>query len=185
MKVKLIKYIEPEGLGPNTYGLTLNKIYDVVAITHFRELKKLKYFVVDNDENISAYNEIYFEIIDNTLEKDFVIKNDIKTNSLYILPDDIDTSFFYDLVLFSETIRITPDFMNRFKHLFSDNKYAEVFPEKVHNPNIHKIAKAIGEGWVLCSECDHVFEVNQEEGVVKCTACYTKQNNPYINEKKF
>ena len=71
------------------------------------------------------------------------------------------------------------------KLIYKEHEGHECLNEKTYSqyqdPNIKIEAEPIGENWVLCPECHEVFEVNPDQGVVKCPniACRELLNNPY------
>lgn len=169
--------------GFQQYQLDANREYEVIAIQMTRSTKRTscgtQYYLYRDNESIGPYDEFGFEITDPTLESDYVVKNADQYDALYILPDSISVEFFHDWMVSQDEICLTKEFYVRFRHLISDYKFAAFSREHYQDPEIEIVAEAIGDNWVLCPECKEAFEVDPEQGVVQCTGCYTKMNNPY------
>ena len=190
MKVKLIKYVASQGLASNTYQLSLNSVYEVISIlflqnSHQSNEIKIYYYLVCNDSSIGSYSSSYFEIIDSTIDADFIYEYDERINAFILHPKIINKDKFWNSYRYSEDLQVSTKTYERFKHLFSEQQLAEFFKEQYQNPSITIAAEAIGDNWVICPECNQAFSVDPNIGELVCPniACKTKLNNPYA--KKF
>jgi hypothetical protein len=64
-------------------ALTLKKQYRVVAISFNLHNKTLRYNILDDFTRLAFYEEDYFEVVDNGVDQDWVLKK--KSKDFYIL----------------------------------------------------------------------------------------------------
>lgn len=190
MKVKLKKDIEPVkidryGTINTKYGSELdsNKIYEVVGTIIMKSNNETEIEIIYDKHNFWSFPMNLFEIVDPTIPDDWVVFEQLGAYQMLpkILAYEDFREDFADGYREAEKI-----FYNRFAgKIYPDKdkqyKFEEYFYE-YQNPEIEIVAEAIGDNWLICPECNEAFEVKEEQGVVKCTGCYTKMNNPYAKE---
>ncbi len=197
LKIKLKDDIDVDKLFlDNNAKISKNKEYEVTTILYVKWDNSNKsyyilYYIVNDNYQIVAVNEEDFMITDSSIDNDFIYVEQkllqrysspeelITTYALY--PKSIDLYYFYDVLENTELVQLNQSFCKRFKHLLPEYKYAECFKENYQDPNLKIEAEPIGENFVLCPECNEIFEVKKDEGVITCPniACRAKLNNPY------
>ncbi len=191
MKIKLTAEKEVSGLADNTHDLTLSKAYEVIGIIYYNDINitdeaKDKYYIlIDDNCNISTYAYSFFEIIDVNLDNDFIYEYNIKMDIFILYSSSIKIDIFYEAYLHVESIRMDKNFINRYQHLISDYKIAELYPECYQASNIKEFGKDLGDNWIMCPKCSEAYEVKNDQGYIDCQnkTCKIRFNNPYA--KKF
>jgi hypothetical protein len=188
MKVKLKKdigtvKIDKFGKNHPKYGIVLdsNKIYEVVGIIIMKRNNETEIEIIYDKHNFWSFPMNLFEIVDPTIPNDWVVFEQLGAYQMLpkILAYEDFREDFADGYREAEKI-----FYNRFAgKIYPDKEYEfEEYFVEYQNPKIEIVAEAVGDNWVICPECNEAFEVKAEQGVVKCTGCYTKMNNPYAKE---
>ncbi len=169
-----IKYIGSK-CAIDEFRLTIDKIYTVLGIKYTNE-ENIDFMIID-DSNVSIpmfYPTNCFEIIDFRISTywkghfDVYYPINIKQYPILItFKESSDNMFFWDDLINGKKKNI--DTLLMYKSLM-DNE----FPDD----NICK-ASIIAEDWVMCNECDAVWQVNSTQGVILCPLNFHRNNNPY------
>jgi len=169
-------------------GLAVTSEYEVIGIVMSlkdnQAVVEGTYYYVFNDtyNTINYYDEDNFIILDGTLANDLILVKDEELKSIFIFPQDISYGPFFYALEEAESVSLTKEIYKRFSHVIPEKIYAKKFHNEYQDKTLNETAEGIGDGWVLCSACNDAFEVDQKDGIVKCTSCYTKQNNPYARK---
>lgn len=159
---------------PESLRLTFDNIYTVLGIEY--TVDGYVNFMIADDTEVSYpkfYPIEFFEIIDNRTSEYWINR----TSNTYPLeevgyPNFIsfeeavnDECFFDDLL---ECSNGTSEIYEKYKGLMENE-----FPDSNLN-----FAEIIGDSWVLCSQCDSVWEIDKSLGIVSCPEYGHKSNNP-------
>ncbi|ALR31268.1 hypothetical protein ATE47_12375 [Chryseobacterium sp. IHB B 17019] len=183
MRIKYIKIDNPEKVNYKInwqipyerFPLTIGQEYTVYAIEYTEE-GRINFFIIDEGGNTYPHNypSEFFIVTDNRMSKYW---EGLTGKENY----PIDT-FFPNLITFKEWK------CNKFfEEEMMDNigqantifkKYKSLIDNEFSNNQLQN-AVPIGDNWVMCFNCNNSWEIANNNGVIECPKCKTRQNNPY------
>lgn len=185
MKAKYIKIDNPERvkykinwqISYDRFPLIIGKEYIVYAIEYTNK-KKINFFLLGESGIIFPYNypSEFFEITDNRLSKYW--EGYDKNDSFYPLKNPI----YPNLISFKEWRDDEYFEWKMFENTDDANeifqKYKNLIDNEYPNDQLEN-AVSVGDNWVMCFNCDNSWEISNNNGVIECPKCNTRQNNPY------
>lgn len=174
------RYFDGFSCVPENIRLTFGKIYTVLGIEY--TIDGYVNFMITDDTEVSYpkfYPIEFFEIIDDRTSKYWTNR----TSDTYPL-EQIGLP---DLVSFDEAVKDECFFDDL---LECNNNALEVYERyKVlmehEYPDINlDTAEIIDDSWVMCSQCNAVWEIDNNQGILTCPQYGHKINNPLWNKKE-
>ncbi|MBT2622434.1 hypothetical protein [Chryseobacterium sp. ISL-6] len=184
MRIKYIKIDNPENvkykinwqIPYERFPLTIGEEYTVYAIEYTNE-GTVNFFIMDEGGSIYPFNypSEFFIITDNRMSQYWVGFTGVEKYP-------IDQPTFPNLITFNEWKN------NKFfeEEMMDDignantifKKYKFLIDNEFPDNRLQK-AISVGDNWVMCVNCDDSWETFNNQGIIECPKCYTKQNNPY------
>lgn len=147
-------------------------IYEVYMI-YCSENERLYYGYSVKVNEFSFMSDTECEILDNTLNSDFILTKNDANNDMLI------HKALYQNDLYRDVIEWNPEALIEFK---KRKKNMKSNFDEFQNPYINTAAIILDEGyWVSCPKCLEAFEIDLNKGVVMCSnvTCKVMLNNPY------
>jgi hypothetical protein len=183
MRVKYTKIDNPENvkfkinwqIPYDRFPLKIGEEYTVYAIEYTDE-GRVNFFILDEGGNIYPHNypSEFFIVTDNRMSKYWV---DCTGKESYPI-----NTVFPNLITFKEW-----KYNRFFEEEMMDNignantifkNYKNLIDNEFPNNQLQN-AISVGDNWVMCFNCDDSWAIINNDGIIECPKCHTKQNNPY------
>ena len=189
----LIKYTYEISINHET--LTLNKNYIVYAYVECED--KQQYWILNNEQAFIPLFSEHIELLDATHSEQWKTITSSRTGCTYYLPyewvKEISPEYYNNRMDEVEGFWSSYDdiYGTSCSHmsLTNDCTYIEEMKKEFSGYELREpadldttlIGLDIGEGWMMCPECDEAFEANTQEEVLVCPnkACGVVMRNPY------
>ncbi|SDQ64558.1 hypothetical protein SAMN05421664_1998 [Chryseobacterium soldanellicola] len=184
MRVKYIKIDNPEKvkykinwqIPYERFPLIIGKEYTVYAIEYTEE-GEINFFILDEGGNTYPYNypSEFFLVTDKRMSKyweGFTGKESYPIDPIF--PSMITFKEWRHNKYFEEEMMDNVGNANAIFEKYQ-NLINNEFPDKQLQSAI-----SVGDNWVMCCNCDNSWKLtNEENGIIECSKCHTRQNNPY------
>lgn len=174
------RYFDGFTIMPENLHLTFGNIYTVLGIEY--TIDGYVNFMIADDTGVSYpkfYPIEFFEVIDNRTSKYWINRtsytyplDEIGYPNLVSFEAAVNDECFFDDLL--ECSNSASEIYEKYKALMESE-----FPDRKLN-----IAEIIDDFWVMCSQCDAVWEIDKDQGIVSCPQYGHKSNNPFWNKNE-
>lgn len=163
------------GFDPDTvFDLIIGKEYVVYGITLF--LGYVWYYICDE---VYIYYPIWnpsplFEVVDGRLSRYWSYgfypgSTESETHVIFGYEEWVNDPYHYDKLTDGEEVEVA---------IF--RRYKELMDLEFPDPSLSKVATNLGDGWLMCPDCDEAWETSSSDGMVRCPKCRLLMNNPLL-----
>ena len=161
-----------------TFDLVVSKEYVVYGIVFFRGYPWYYLF----DEGSSYYPRWnpapLFEVVDSRLSRYWRYSYSPDSlrppgELLITYREWVEDPYYYDKLTDGESKEL--DIFKAYKA-----KIDLEFPD----PTVLPSATFLGDSWVMCTNCDESWQVDEKQGMTRCPGCQTIMHNPYYDDQE-